>query len=362
MSASVSVIPGLEEAIEHGSPERRTQMVRRIAVLFAESAAHFNEDHVGLFDDVLGRFVSQIDAAARAELSSRFAPIANAPPALMRRLAADDDAAVAAPVIAQSQRLRAQDLIDIARTKSSVHLSAVAGRDGIGESVTEVVVERGDAAALRRVADNTSARFSVAAFSALVRRGGSDEELAEAVSRRADLPGHLFRDLLVRAPAEMQQRLLAAATPETKAALQRVLDKVSKELSRPVPVRDFTTAQRTVLEQQQAGKLGEPELLAFAEQRRYEETVVTLSLLCGVPVDVTERLMSCDRPDPVLILCRAAGYNWPTVRAVIGAQAGVRGLSAQAIEDAFGNFEKLPVSTAQRVVRFWQVREPDNAA
>jgi hypothetical protein len=40
------------------------------------------------------------------------------------------------------------------------------------------------------------------------------------------------------------------------------------------------------------------------------------------------------------------------------ARPGARGGSAQMLEAAFHNFEKLSASTAQRVVRFWQVR-PD---
>ncbi len=51
----------------------------------------------------------------------------------------------------------------------------------------------------------------------------------------------------------------------------------------------------------------EDALAAFARDNRYEETVVALASLVKVPVSVADRLMACDRPDPVLILCKAAG-------------------------------------------------------
>jgi hypothetical protein len=35
---------------------------------------------------------------------------------------------------------------------------------------------------------------------------------------------------------------------------------------------------------------------------------------------------------------------------------------SQALDAAYSNFEKLVPATAQRVVRFWQVRDPDTAA
>jgi len=67
-------------------------------------------------------------------------------------------------------------------------------------------------------------------------------------------------------------------------------------------------------------------------------------------------LMAGDRPDPILILCKAAGYGWPTVRAIMLSRPDARNTSSLALEGAFANFEKLSPATAQRVVRFWQVR------
>jgi hypothetical protein len=72
--------------------------------------------------------------------------------------------------------------------------------------------------------------------------------------------------------------------------------------------------------------------------------------------------MNGDRPDPILILCKAAGFGWATARAIIMSRPSAKGTSSQSLDAAFGNFEKLSPATAQRVVRFWQVRDPDEAA
>src|SRR5262245_12888927 len=143
MSASASLIPELEHVVLYGTLEKRAATIQRIANLFIDGAPSFNEDHVWLFDDVLCRLVVEIEAKARAEMSKSLAPIPNAPSELMRKLAQDDDIAVAGPVIAQSQRLKETDLVDIAKTKGQAHLVAIAARDGIGEAVTDVLVRRG---------------------------------------------------------------------------------------------------------------------------------------------------------------------------------------------------------------------------
>jgi uncharacterized protein (DUF2336 family) len=358
---SASVIPELEDVIQHGSPEKRTRTLRRIANLFVDGSPHFNEDHVALFDDVLCRLVVEIETKAREEMSKRLAPIANAPSELMRRLARDDDIAVAGPVISQSVRLKETDLVELARSKGQPHLAAIAGRGGIGEAITDVLVRRGDTKVVRNVADNRTARLSEGGFFALVRRAEGDGDLAEKVGARPDIPAHLFRDLLVRATAVVQQRLLAAAKPETQAEIRRVLDRVASELREIVPARDYSAAQRIVLAMHRTGRFGEVELAEFARDKRFEETVASLSLLCGVPIDTADRLISGARPDPILILCKAAGYSWTTARAIILARPDGKGSSSRALDAAFANFEKLSTSTAQRVVRFWQVRQLDNS-
>ena len=225
-----------------------------------------------------------------------------------------------------------------------------------------MLVRRGDTEVMRNVADNQSARLSEGGFSALVKRAEGDGDLAEKVGQRPDIPAHLFRDLLVRATAVVQQRLLQAAKPETRTEIQRVLEKVSKEFDKSAPARDYAAAQRAVLALHQTGDLGETELVDFAKDKKFEETVAALSLLCGVPIETADRLMAGDRPDPILILCKAAGFGWTTARAIIMARPNAKGTSNAALDTAFANFEKLSPSTAQRVVRFWQVRQPEGEA
>jgi uncharacterized protein (DUF2336 family) len=363
MSASASLIPELEDVIQHSSQEKRAAAVQRIAHLFVDGAPNFNEDHIGLFDDVLCRLVVEIETKARAEMAQALAPVANAPTELIRQLARDDDIAVAGPVITQSARLAEPELVELAQTKGQKHLAVLAGRKDIGEAVTDVLVQRGDTEVMRNVAQNQSARLSEGSFSTLVKRAEGDGDLAEKVGHRTDIPPHLFRDLLVRATAVVQQRLLQAAKPETRAEIQRVLEKVSKEIDETAtPVRDYTEAHRNAVALQQSGSLNEGLLVAFAQDKKFEDTVASLSVLCGVPIETADRLMAGDRPDPILILCKAMGYSWATARAIIMSRPSAKGTSAPALDAAFQNFEKLSPSTAQRVVRFWQVRQGDEKA
>src|SRR5690242_8647923 len=105
MPSPASLIPELEDVLQHGSVERRVLTLQRITSLFLDGASAFNEDHVRVFDDVLGCLIAEIEGKARAELAHRLAPVGNAPVQVVRKLATDDDISVAGPVLARSRRL-----------------------------------------------------------------------------------------------------------------------------------------------------------------------------------------------------------------------------------------------------------------
>ena len=356
-----SLIPELEEVIQHGSPERRAETLKRITAFFLDGASRFNDDHVRLFDEVFSRLISEIETKARSELSHRLAPVGNAPVDVVRRLAQDDDIAVAGPVLKQSPRLAETDLVDIAQTKSQAHLLAISERPGIAEPVTDVLVRRGGRDVVHSVADNRDARFSKDSFFTLVDRAEKDGVLAEKVGLRPDIPPRLFRDLLLKATEVVQQRLFASAKPETQAEVRRVLAKVSHEVAAKAAPRDYSAAQRTVEALHRDGKLNETTLVDFAGKGQYEETVAALACLGGVPLDVVDRLMGGDRPDPILVLCKSAGWGWPTVKTIIMSRSGGgQSRSNQGLDTAYANFERLSPTTAQRVMRFWQLRPAEN--
>jgi len=354
MGAPASLLPELEDVVQNGSPARRAETLRRITNLFLDGAPGFNEDHVALFDDVIGCLIEQIEAKALAELARRLAPVPNAPSGVVRKLATNDDISVAEPVLKQA-KLEDPDLLYIAETKSQAHLLALSARLGIGETLTDVLVRRGDKKVVHSVANNHEARLSETAFAELVRRAEQDDLLAEKVGQRTDIPPRLFRQLLMQATEVVQQRLLASARPETQTEIKRVLTKVVGEVGAKAAPRNYAAALETVRAQHREGKLSEVQLHDYAKNGKYEETIASLATLCSVPVDVVDRLITGERPDPVLILGRAAGFRWETVQAIIMARPD--GATQQFLEAALENFERLTAPTAQRVVRFWQVRQ-----
>jgi uncharacterized protein (DUF2336 family) len=354
MTAQTSLIVDLDDAVQRGSPERCVETLRRITDLFLASADRFTGAQIALFDDVIGRLIERIETQALAQLSCRLAPVANAPQQVVQRLARNDAIAVAGPVLAQSPRLAEADLVDIAASKSQAHLLAIARRPALGEAVTEVLVRRGNPFVKRNVVANPAALFSPAAYGELVASARADGTLAERMVRRPDIPPAQFGALLAQATAEVRARLIAAAPPERHAEIREVLDRVSGEIAAgEAQPRDYSPVVSELLQQYPGGRLGERELAQFAAEREYERMVAALSLVAAVPAQLVERLMTGERLEPVVILCRAVRFKWPTARAVLQARPGSRA-TPQALAEACDDFNRLSPASAQQMLRYWQ--------
>jgi uncharacterized protein (DUF2336 family) len=358
MSIARSLIPELDEIVRHGDPRRRAEAARRITELFLQGAATFGADHVDLFDGVLIDLVPHTELAARADLAERLSVLANAPRALVGQLAREDEIAVAGPLLRRSPVIDEQALIAIARIKGQGHLLAMSERPTLSCDLTDVIIRRGDRAAVRRATGNAGALFSQAGYSALIKRAGQDGVLTLAIGKRDDLSSQQLRDLLAGSIDIVRRRLFEVVKPARQAAIKQAMGEISGEAVPVAGGRDFAPAQRTILALHHAGELNQSALLGFAKAYKYEESIAALSAMSAVKIATLDRLIMGDRHDPILIVGKAVGLEWATVRALIQLRLGPNRVPSPAdIESARVNFGRLMPSTAERVVSFWQTRQ-----
>jgi uncharacterized protein (DUF2336 family) len=347
----------LEDAIKTGTQDRRIETLRRVTDLFLGDADRLNEAQVGVFDDVLCHLIKRIETRAIAELSARLAPVDNSPVEVIRTLARSDEIAVAGPVLAQSSRLTARDLVEIARTKSQAHLLAISERAQLEEAVTDELLVRGDSNVAHVLAGNAGARFSETGLESLIKRAKADDTLTMRVGLRLDVPPRLLRELLSKATETVRQWLLSNAGPEAGSAIQWVLTDVSNEVGREATApRDFTRAQEVALKLQKRGELNETTILEFANTQRYEELVAAISVSCSTSVQLVAALMKSRHNGGLLVPCKAAGLKWPTVAAVLKNRFAHYSISDQELAQAKSDYLVLSQASAQRTLRFWQVR------
>jgi uncharacterized protein (DUF2336 family) len=365
-AADLSIVDDVEIAISTGSAEKRLETIKRVTDLFLLSAGTFNDEQIELFDSVLDRLINTIELRAiadistriaLAEMSSQLAPIAQAPPSVVRRLANNDEIAIAGPVLTESARLTAEDLVEIASTKGEQHLLAISGRWWLKEIVTDVLLARRYPSVSRRIVNNPGARVSAAGFAIVLTQAESDPELAVGTGIRVDLPSDQRQELLRNATEAVRSRLLSRAPPhlfeEIRSAVAAVSAGADREMS---TVRDFTMAKRLVALLNAKGELNEATLFGFARRGQYEETVAALAELSRSTIEVIRPLMQSLRDDGVLIPCKAAGLSWETVHAVLDSRFATGRMGPHELAKARDQFARLTTQNACRQLRFWQVR------
>jgi uncharacterized protein (DUF2336 family) len=366
LNAEQSIVDEVETAIRVGSAEKRLETARRVTDLFLASAGSLTSEQVELFDNVLERLIKTIelrsiaDISARiafAEISAQLAPIAHAPPSVIRHLARHDEITVAGPVLQESARLSDEDLVEIAETKGEQHLLAISGRWWLREVVTDALLARRYPTVSRRIVSNPGARVSAGGFSIIVAQAESDPDLAVETGIRVDLPSELRHQLLRNATDAVQTRLLSRAPPhlfeEIRNAIAAVAAGVDREMSR---VRDFNAARRFVTTLKERGELNEATLFDFAKQRKYEETVAALAQLSQSTIEVVRPLMQSLRDDGLLVACRAADFSWETTSAVLECRYSSGSMGSAELAKAKNHFARITTENARRLLRFWQIR------
>jgi uncharacterized protein (DUF2336 family) len=365
-AADFSIVDEVDAAINAGSAEMRLETIRRVTDLFLLSAGTFNGEQIELFDNVLERLIRTIEIRAVADISARmaladmsnqFASVAQAPPGVVRRLAGNDEITIAGPVLAESARLSEEDLIEIAESKGEPHLLAVSGRWWLKEVVTDALLARRYPKVSRRIVNNPGARISASGFAIVLEQAESDPELAVDTGIRIDLPTDLRQQLLRNATEAVRSKLLSRAPPHLFEEIRNSIAAVSAGVTREMSRRcDFASARRLVALLKEKGELNEAALLAFARERKYEETVAALAELSRSTIDVIRPLMQSLRDDGVLIPCRVAGLGWETVHAVLDSRFASGRMAPHELAKAERQFAELTMEQAQRLLRFWQVR------
>jgi uncharacterized protein (DUF2336 family) len=356
-----SYLQDLDDAISRGSAESRERALWHATDLLI--AGRYSDEEIFTFGKVIGRLADEIEAEVRVQLSERLAGFDRAPVDVIHKLAFDDSIEVARPVLESSKQLDDATLIANARSKSQAHMLAISKRESLGETVTDVLVARGNRAVVNSVAGNAGARLSGSSLLHMVKRAEGDSILAEQLGLRKDIPRHLFQQLIAKASDDVRKRLererpemgdeIGSSVVEVTGALQSKFGPVS---------RSYFVAKRVVTNQYRLGNLNEDSLVGYAIAHRFEEVTIGLALLTSLPGDVIERALVDRNREMLLILAKALKFSWQTTMALLFLGARDHRITARELQDLERDFSRLNVETSKSVLEFYRSRKNAGSA
>src|SRR5262249_50854055 len=308
---------------------------------------------VAVFESGCAGVAAGVEMGAGVLLSTRLAPIPNAPPITVRALALDDAIEVAGPVLKQSGRLDDATLVQVASTKGPEHLFAISQRPTLSKAVTDVLVVRGDQMAVLSTAENRGAVFSEAGYTALVRRSEGDERLAICVGSRPEIPLHHFLRLLEKASDAVRAKL-EAVYPQAKREVRQAVKEAATSIESDVldKIRDHAAAMAFTEALHRVGQLDDERLRSFAQSGRYAETVAALAVMSELSLSFVEQAMRQERAEMIVVISKALALSWQTAKAVLGLRVrNGSGGTNQSIDELMATFERLKTPTAPPPLR-----------
>lgn len=175
------------------TPEQRAsvahRLCRRIALdVLSDREKAFAEEIIGILAEDAADLVRRTLA-----VTLRSSPIL--PREVALKLAQDIEA-VAIPVLQESPSLTEEDLVELVLAVTAAKQAAIASRESVSITLTEIISEHGAVEAVRALSSNPGAEWSDKAFEDTVGRFGRDEIVQAGLIKRDFIPTHIAEKLV----------------------------------------------------------------------------------------------------------------------------------------------------------------------
>jgi uncharacterized protein (DUF2336 family) len=188
------------------SPAVRAELTAKIAVEIENPALNKNESV--LAQEIVRILAKDVETSVRQALAQNLRSAAHLPHDVAVRLANDIES-VALPILEHSNVLTDADLVEIVRTGVSSKQEIVAAREGISESVAEVLVTNGSEKAVAKLMDNTTAQINEASLNKAVDRFAASDLVKEKIAKRPVLPATVTERLVNMVADNMRDYLVS---------------------------------------------------------------------------------------------------------------------------------------------------------
>ncbi len=358
-----SSLTSLIEMAHEPSSAKRRELLRSVTNIFMAHPEDVKETELALYDEVMMQLSADMETAVRAEIAQQIARTRNAPLGLLRRLASDD-IDVAEPILTRSKALSESDLMHVVSTKGQDHLRAVSRREEVSESVSGVIVQRGDDTTLKTLLSNDGARLSRASNEEVIQRAFVNPDLHEVVVNRPDMPVDLVNDMYFVVEARLRERIIQENEKLDPAVLDDALNKGRERtaLAYGSLPADYKKINAEV-EKLRVNKQLSPVLLAkYMRDPNPTYFLSALAQMADIDFLTAQHLVEKKEIDALAIACKAAGLD----KALFLTYAMIM-LADQ--ENAMGRateygrlYQELPKETADRTIRFWRMRRAEGHA
>jgi len=207
---------------------------------------------------------------------------------------------------------------------------------------------------------NDGAEISRQSMERIVSRAEEVEPLHEPVLDRPDLPPDLMHEMFWCVGSALKQ-LILERTAAAEEDIDRALEESEAQFVSHAAASEanLSQAERQVRRMARYGQLTPLTLLEFLARGLVPEFIAALSLVTDTDLDTARRIAFSPGYEALAVACRAAGLDHEVFGGMVrllsengGARLGGREARRQLLD----LYDRTPVQTARRAMRFWRVR------
>ena len=325
------------------SSDSRRQLLHAVTDLFLldQEPNQAVKDHYG---EIATTSLAHLGEEERKDFADRVASVPTLPRNVAVSLGGDSNAEVARLVLTLSPVLTDTDLAAIAISQSQQHLVAIAERVRLSESVTDILVERGDRNVLHRVSANEGAAFSERGFDRLLEHGEGDAAIAGALARRSDLAPNRMQRVL-RIVQHFADGTPGGAKP-TDEAVSLTRQARQQRLEVKLLLSDLAAKVREV----------DDVLTLLADEDRAYHLAQVLAQIGDITIEQALRVLMQRDASGIAVTCRSLAIGTTAFRSILQLRARRLYFSSRDIDDDVDAYAKLDLATAERTLRFLKLR------
>jgi uncharacterized protein (DUF2336 family) len=358
-------IKALLQLARDKTEQGRQILTENISDLFISEEGRLSDHERALMGDILIKLVSAVESVVRAELADGVARMENAPPELISLLA-NDEIAVARPILEHSPVLRTPELIEIVKQRSQEHRLAIAIRDYVSQDVSDSLVAFGEHDVLEALLKNPDAEISRRSMEYLVAESRRIDQFREPLLNREDLPPALAHRMFWWVSAALRRKILedfSLDEHELDGALEDATKRALYDQSQTEGT--MVRAQRLVHRLWESGDLSFEFLIQALRQQRIQVFVAGLAELANIDIGTAARIFADEGGESMAVVARAIGMNRSEFTSVYlllaQSRSGGKPYDVKVLKKILELYDSVKKDHALTALRYWR-RDPDYQA
>jgi len=309
-----------------------------------------------LMFNIIENLIHEVEVSVRRKFSEKLALSTDVPHSLIMALA-NDDIDVAYPVLAHSNVLRDQDLIEIIHLRTEEYHLAVTLREDLEEDVSAALVETEDEDVIVSLLKNKNAKISEATLEYLVEQSQRVDTFQEPLLHRTELKEELAKKMFSWVSQALRSHIIGRYKLD-ESVVDALLKQTATEALEDLPGKQNKGVEKLLLNLKDDGPI-DPSLLVTTLSRG--EIPLFVGILCEMTqLDslLVRRVLFGEIDEGVVLICRAVDIpelQFATIYSKTRRVSPTRpDASSEKVNEILTQYRGIRVEDARKVLDQWR--------